>query len=83
MSDHFSLSIVYKNQEKEYPVTLVQQGYTYKLIVSIDDQEICFEPDEERNFRVVAMPGQDEKKLEKIDRQLLQMLKEKIEEMLQ
>jgi hypothetical protein len=83
MQDNFSLSIVYKNQEKEYPVTLVQQGYTYKLIVLIDDLEICFEPDEERNFRVVAMPEQDEKKLQKIDRQLLQLLKEKIEEMLQ
>lgn len=83
MQDNFSLSIVYKNQEKEYPVTLVQQGYTYKLIVLIDDLEVCFEPDEERNFRVVAMPEQDEKKLQKIDRQLLQLLKEKIEETLQ
>ena len=83
MSDNFSLSIVYKNQEKEFPVTLLQQGYTYKLIVLIDDLEVSFEPDEERNFRVVAMPGQDEKQLEKIDRQLLQLLKEKLEEMLQ
>lgn len=83
MPDNFTLSIVYKNEEKEFPVTLLQQGYTYKLIVLIDDLEIGFEPDEERNFRVVAIPGQDEKKLEKIDRQLLQMLKEKIEEMLQ
>jgi hypothetical protein len=83
MSDDFTLTIVYKNQEREYQARLLQQGYTYKIIVLIEDLEVYFEPDEERNFRVVSMPGQDEKKLEKIDKQLLQALKEKIEEILQ
>lgn len=42
--------------------------------------EVYFEPDEEGSLRVVKMPEQDEKKLEKIDKGLLQELKEKIEE---
>jgi len=73
---------MYKGQHREYPARLVQLGYSYRIIVSIDDVEVYFEPDEERNFRIVAADGQDEKKLEKLDRQLLVALNEKLEEML-
>ena len=82
MQDEFSLSLMYKGQHREYPARLVQLGYSYRIIVSIDDVEVYFEPDEERNFRIVAADGQDEKKLEKLDRQLLVALNEKLEEML-
>jgi len=82
MQDDFSLSIVYKGQQREYPVRVVHQGYSYKIALSIDDLEIYFEPDEERNFRIIAAAGQDEKKLEKIDRELLAALHEKLAETL-
>ena len=83
MENHFILSIDYKNDKRDYAARLLPQGYSYKIIVSIDDLEIYFEPDEERNFRVVSMPGQDEKKLDKIDKNLLQALTQKIEEIIQ
>jgi hypothetical protein len=82
MQDDFSISVVYKGQHREYPARLVQQGYSYKITVFLDDLEIYFEPDEERNFRIVGTAGQDEKKFEKVDRQLLVALNEKLEEML-
>lgn len=53
----------------------ILQGYTYKICVTVDDMDVYFEPDEEGGFRVVKMPGQDEKKLDKIDKSLLEELK--------
>ena len=47
---------------------LLLQGYTYKICVTVDDMDVHFEPDEEGSFRVVRMPGQDEKKQDKIDK---------------
>jgi uncharacterized protein (DUF1499 family) len=82
MRDDFSLSIVYKGQQREYTAQLIQQGYSYKIVVFIDDLEVYFEPDEERNFRIIATAEQDQKKLEKLDQQLLAALHEKLAEIL-
>jgi len=82
MDDYFTLSVNYKNEEKEYQARLLQQGYSYKIIVLINDLEVYFEPDEERNLRVVTMPGQDEKSLNNIDKTLLSAVSEKIEEII-
>ena len=82
MNNDFTLSINYKGEQKEFEARLVQFGYSYRIVVTVNDIEVYFEPDEERNFRVVAMPGQDEKKLEKVDKGLLSELKEKIEEVI-
>jgi len=79
MNNDFTLSINYKGEQKEFEARLVQFGYSYRIVVTVIDVEIYFEPDEERNFRVVKMPGQDQQKLEKIDKGLLQELKDKIE----
>ena len=79
MSDEFTLSIEYKEKSKDFQARLLLQGYTYKICVTVNDMEVYFEPDEEGRFRVVRIPGQDEKKLEKIDKGLLQELKNKIE----
>ena len=80
MNDEFTLSINYKGQLKDYPARLLLQGYTYKICVIANDMELYFEPDEEGCFRVVRMTGQDEEKLEMIDKGLLQELNAKIEE---
>ena len=82
MDDYFTLSVTYKNEEKEYQARLLQQGYSYKIIVLIDELEVYFEPDEERNLRVVTMPGQDEKSLNSMDKNLLSIVKERIEEII-
>ncbi len=54
----FELPVDYRGQEITLFGKLVQMGYTYKLFVEVEGQTIIFEPDEERNFRVVSeMPG--------------------------
>jgi len=74
MSNEFTLSILHKGEAKDYSARLLLQGYTYKICVTIDDMEVYFEPDEDGRFRVVKMPGQDEKMLEKVDKELLKSL---------
>lgn len=52
--DSFELPVVYRGQELLLPGRLVQMGYTYKIYIAVEGQEIIFEPDEERNLRVVV-----------------------------
>jgi hypothetical protein len=54
MAEKFSLQIHYKNKDLGLPAELRVTGYTHKIAVSIGDVEVIFEPDEERNYRVVA-----------------------------
>lgn len=82
MSEDFTLTVIYKGASQDFTGRLLMQGYTYKISFLIDQTEVYFERDEEGYFRVISMPGQDEKKLEKIDKRLLQSLKEKLEEVL-
>jgi hypothetical protein len=80
MSDEFTLSIFYNGEHEDYHTSLLLQGYSYKICVTIDEMKVYFEPDEEGSYRVIKMPGQDENQLEKVNKVLLQELREKIEE---
>lgn len=82
MSEDFTLTVLHKGVLQNFTGRLLMQGYTYKISFIIDETEVYFERDEEGAFRVISMPGQDEKKLGKIDKHLLQSLKEKLEEVL-
>jgi hypothetical protein len=50
----FELPVTYKNKEIVLTGKLVQMGYTYKIFITVDEQEIIFEPDEERNLRAIV-----------------------------
>jgi hypothetical protein len=47
--------------------------------VPVDGLEIFFAPNEEGSYRAVKMPWQEKKQFEKVDRNLLQAIQEKIE----
>lgn len=49
----FELPVAYHGQELLLPARLIQIGYTYKIYIAVEGQEIIFEPDEERNFRAM------------------------------
>jgi hypothetical protein len=49
----FELPVIYKGSELILPARLVQMGYTYKIFVTVNEHEIIFEPDEERNLRAI------------------------------
>jgi hypothetical protein len=53
----FGLPVQYNGQDMLLPAKLVQMGYTYKIFVEVQEQQIIFEPDEERNFRAVMPEG--------------------------
>ena len=70
MTDDFILEVNYLGVDQQYTGNLLLQGYTHKIRVLINETEVFFEPDEEGKSRVVRMPGQDEQKLEKVDKTL-------------
>lgn len=49
----FELPLVYEGKEWLLPARFVQMGYTYKIFIDVNGQEIIFEPDEERNLRTI------------------------------
>ena len=77
MAETFTLNVVYKNKAKEYDAELRMNGYVHNIIIIVDEQEIIFEPDEERNYRAVITgnPG----KQNPPDVELLQAIANEIE----
>ena len=77
MPGSFLLSVQYKNEEKQFESELRVFGYTHKIAVNVNDIEIIFEPDEERNYRAVLTEPEINKK--KIDIELLRLIAEELE----
>jgi hypothetical protein len=61
MAESFTLSVPYKQGEKQVEAELRVFGYTHKIAVMVDGAEILFEPDEERNYRAVLPDPQTQK----------------------
>jgi hypothetical protein len=53
MTESFTLEVEFNGERKEYKAELRLFGYTYKIAIQINDVEVIFEPDEERNYRAV------------------------------
>lgn len=65
----FELPVTYRGEPFTLPAKLVRYGYTYKVFVEVDGWQIIFEPDEERNLRVIvegAPEGIDREKVRAI-----------------
>lgn len=79
MTDPFTITINYKGAQRDFTAQLLLQGYSYKFKVLIDELEVFFEPDDDGSFRAIKMPGQDQKALEKLDKQLLFEIQQQLE----
>ena len=77
MAESFILVVNYKGKEYQLGSELRIFGYTHKIAINIDGEEILFEPDEERNYRAV-MPGHEGSKTE-IDIGLIQAITKELE----
>lgn len=51
MPDSLEICVDHRGQSKCFPVTFRKFGYSYRITVIVNDTEVIFEPDEERNFR--------------------------------
>ena len=54
MNEPFELPVSYKGEELLLPAQLLNYGYTHKFKVTVDEQEVLFEPDEERMYRAIV-----------------------------
>ena len=75
MAESFTLVVNYKGKEYHFESELRVYGYTHKIAINIDGEEILFEPDEERYYRAVIPEGS---KIE-IDIGLIQAIAKELE----
>ena len=61
MSEPIEIPVKYKGEEQLIQAELLQRGYIHGFQVMINDVPVLFEPDEERNYRVMI----DETKYDK------------------
>ncbi len=77
MGEGFTLTVIYKGEQKILDAELRVMGYTHKIAVNINDLEVLFEPDEERNYRAVVSDTDINKK--QIDVELIKLIAAELE----
>ncbi len=78
MPDQFNIPVICKNEEKEFTVTIVRLVYSYQLHINVDEQSLVFEPDENREFRLIKMSWQKEDEIKKLDVNLIEAIAAKL-----
>lgn len=71
MEDYFNLPIEYNNEELIFKVRLLTYSCGYKFYISINEQELIFENDDEGEIRVVAPNNSS---MSNIDRNLVETI---------
>ncbi len=71
MNEPFELPVTYKGEELHFPTRLQQLGYTHRIVVDVNGQQVFFEPDEERNYKAII---EQEKLNKQISVELLQAI---------
>jgi len=77
MAEFFTLTVLYKGEERQFDSELRVMGYTHKIAVNINGTEFLFEPDEERNYRAVVSDIDINKN--KIDIELIKLIAAELE----
>ncbi|MBX2925960.1 MAG: hypothetical protein KF746_27440 [Chitinophagaceae bacterium] len=54
MDEIFELPVHFNGQNLLLPAQLQAWGYSHRILVTLKDQTVIFEPDEERNYRAVS-----------------------------
>jgi hypothetical protein len=76
--EKFTITVNYKGSLTEFDAELRPWGYSWKIIVFVNEQEIIFEPDEERNFRAILA---NESARDKTDVELVRNIGEMLEQL--
>ncbi|KAA5547841.1 hypothetical protein [Adhaeribacter rhizoryzae] len=72
------IPVTYKGEELSFTGKLILSGYIHKIQVDVTGQQVIFEPDEERNYRVIIDQSQLEKGVQ-LDVALLQAIAQVLE----
>jgi hypothetical protein len=78
MEHFFEIPVTFKGKDQVFNGRLVTFGYVYKFFVIINNTELEFERDEERNYRVL---NNKEEKTTRIDTELLAMVVKALEQL--
>lgn len=54
MEENFSIDILHNGAKLSFDAKLVSFGYTYKILVNVNDIEVSFEPDDGGNYRAIV-----------------------------
>jgi hypothetical protein len=73
MMDLFELPVDYNGKKLLLPAELLPMGFTHKIKVTVEGVDVLFEPDEERNYRAMAIDT-ERVNMEKLDKNLLQVI---------
>jgi hypothetical protein len=56
MNEPFDIIVHYMGKDLSFNARLIAYGYSYRILVSVDNREVIFEPDEERKYRALLDP---------------------------
>jgi len=88
MEDSFIITVLYKGQDRDFEAELLQMGYIHKFHVIVEESDLYFERDEEGRYRAILQEQPEEQLTDRQkakrnpDHELLQLIAEKIEEIL-
>lgn len=75
MNEPFLLDLTYQNKTLEFPAAFQRYGYTYRIVVTVNEVNYIFEPDEEGLYRVIGSPSGP------VDTNLLGLIAEKLQKL--
>jgi hypothetical protein len=66
MQESFELPVQFRDKTVLLPAELTAWGYSHRILVTLEEQVIIFEPDEERHYRALLAEGQKPPALEMV-----------------
>ena len=79
MDDEFYIPVAYKGQQLNFPARLISAGYEYKIQVTVDDNPLLYEKDDDGAWRALISL---EKAQSNIDIELLKAIALSIDKIL-
>ena len=82
MNEPFDIIVHHRGKDLSFNARLMAYGYSYRFLVSVDNQEVIFEPDEERKYRALLDPIHRTMGEKELDIHLLRSIGETLENIL-
>ncbi len=78
MHERFLLEVIYQGEVLKYDAELRNFGYINRVVVDIDGLPVQFELDDESNYRALVSPEEVNRKDNKLQVGLLQVIAQKL-----